>query len=71
MAREHSRLTRYVRYSSQWPARRFRKWAMGRNLDRDIEAVQLAIGTATTVLVFLLIAVAETLTYAPQQVGLP
>lgn len=55
----------YVRESNRWPARRIRKWARGRDLDKIRDFWQMAIATVLVVLVFLAIALAETLTFVP------
>lgn len=52
----------YLRNSDAKTARRFREWAKGRDLDRIVDAVQMVIGMAIVVFVFLAIAVGATVT---------
>jgi hypothetical protein len=52
----------YLRNSDAKIARRFRERAKGRDLDRIVDAVQMVIGMAIVVFVFLAIAIGATVT---------
>ncbi len=67
---EIKELSRWVRESESWGARRFHRWALGRDLDKWIRYLGFSIGLGLWVLVLLLIGVAEAV-HVPQQVGLP
>ncbi len=67
---EIKELSRWVRESESWFARRFRRWAVGRDLDKWIRYLGFTIGLGLWVLVLLLIGVAEAV-HVPSQVGLP
>jgi lipopolysaccharide/colanic/teichoic acid biosynthesis glycosyltransferase len=56
-------ISNYLRNSDAKTARRFREWADGRDLDFDriVDAVQMVIGMAIVVIVFLAIAVGATI----------
>jgi hypothetical protein len=52
----------YLRNSDAKIARRFRERAEGKDLDRIVDAVQMVIGMAIVVFVFLAIAIGATVT---------
>jgi len=56
-------ISNYLRNSEAKTARRFREWAEGRDLDRIVDAVQMVIGMAIVVIVFLAIAIGATISF--------
>ena len=52
----------YLRNSDAKMARRFRAWAEGKDLDRMVDAIQMLVGMAIVVIVFLAIAIGATIT---------
>ena len=56
-------ISKYLRNSEAKTARRFREWAEGRDLDRMVDAVQMVIGMAVVVIVFLAIAIGATISF--------
>jgi hypothetical protein len=52
----------YLRNSDAKMARRFRERAEGKDLDRIVDAIQMVIGMAIVVFVFLAIAIGATVT---------
>ena len=56
-------ISNYLRNSEAKTARRFREWAEGRDLDRMVDAVQMVIGMAVVVIVFLAIAIGATISF--------
>ena len=54
-------ISNYLRNSDAKMARRFRERAEGKDLDRIVDAVQMVIGMAIVVIVFLAIAVGATI----------